>query len=113
MKQDLDIDERDALDCLDEYFSATEKEPDEFDCYALRAELEQARTELKKCKFILMRDQPLFDGLTAELEQARKWAKAWKKSAHFWRDRTCDRIGDQKAHVWYSVWRGFRQGRFD
>ena len=65
----------------------------------LERELQLAESRLKK--------------VTAELEQSRKWAKAWKKSAHFWRDRTCDRIGDQKAHVWYSVWRGFRQGRFD
>ena len=48
------------------------------------AQLEQARTELKKCKFILMRDQPLFDGLTVELEQARKCAKAWKKCCIRW-----------------------------
>ena len=29
--EDLDIEENDLLSCLDEYFAATEKEPDEFD----------------------------------------------------------------------------------
>ena len=76
--EDLDIDERDALDCLDEYFSATEKEPDEFDCYDI-ADRYGWPPKSAFSKMIELERKKLFTSRLVRLPEWQRSRRVWKK----------------------------------